>query len=216
MYPAPRPLLLLRLALLCPLAAFGESASADRVPVIGGPCQGCELVFEGMPEHLSESARVAPPGEPGEPLTVEGVVRNGNGSPAAGIIVYAYHTNAVGIYPKDVTWHGRLRGWARTDSAGRYRFTTIRPAGYPDGAENAHIHMHVIEPGRGTYYIDNVVFDDDPDLPDRVRQNARNGRGGSGLTYPKREGGTWKVQRDIVLGKNIPRYDESAQVGPGA
>lgn len=211
MCPRPKPLLLLQLVLLSPLSSYGQSTHAEPVPVIGGPCQGCELVFEGMPEHLSDSARIAPPEEPGEPLVLEGLVRHGDGSPAAGIIVYAYHTDAGGVYPKDVTWHGRLRGWARTNTAGRYRFTTIRPAGYPGGAENAHIHMHVIEPDKGTYYIDNVIFDDDPDLPRRVRQNAENGRGGSGLTYPKMEAGTWKVQRDIVLGQNVPGYEEAAR-----
>ena len=53
-----------------------------------------------------------------------------DGAPAAGIIVYAYQTDATGIYPRGSTRHGRLRGWVRTDEAGRYRFDTIRPGAY--------------------------------------------------------------------------------------
>lgn len=198
----PQKLHLLQAVLCWPLIGFTQSIT----PVIGGPCQGCEFVFQGMPSALTSDARIAPPDEPGEPLVLAGTVRRLDDTPAAGIIVYAYHTDRGGLYPKDTTFHGRLRGWARTDTEGRYRFTTIRPAGYLDGAETAHIHLHVIEPGVGTYYIDNVIFDDDPDLPRRLRQQAAHGRGGSGLTYPKKNDGVWHIQRDIVLGRNIPGY----------
>jgi len=208
-----RPFLKLALqAALCwPLVGLPEPLSEKSTPIIGGPCQGCEFVFVGLPAELTSSARIAPPDEAGEPLVLEGIVRRLDGAPAAGIVVYAYHTNATGVYPEDITFHGRLRGWTRTDHEGRYRFATIRPAGYPDGAECAHIHMHVIEPGVGTYYIDNVVFDDDPDLPRQLRERAREGRAGSGLTYPKQKDGVWHVQRDITLGRNIPGYPSSAR-----
>ncbi len=206
----PLPKLLLLLATLCsPFLAFAQSLTLETTPVIGGPCQGCEFVFQDLPSTLTPTARIAPPDERGEALILEGTVRRLDGSPAAGIVVYAYHTDVTGVYPKAATFHGRLRGWARTDADGHYRFTTIRPAGYPDGAECAHIHMHVIEPGVGTYYIDNVIFDDDPDLPRRLRQQSVNGRGGSGLTYPKQHDAVWHVRRDIVLGKNIPGYPAS-------
>ena len=49
----------------------------------------------------------------------------------------AYQTDAAGIYTKDMTRHGHLPGWARTDQAAMYRFDTIRSGAYP--AE--HIHM---------------------------------------------------------------------------
>ncbi len=205
MLALPKPLLL-QAALCWPLIGFTQPITPETTPVIGGPCQGCEFAFQGLPAALTSDARIAPPDEPGEPLVLAGTVRHLDDTPAAGIIVYAYHTDRDGIYPKDTTFHGRLRGWARTDAEGRYRFTTIRPAGYPDGAETAHIHLHVIEPGVGTYYIDNVIFDDDPDLPPRLRQQAAHGRGGSGLTYPKKTDGVWHIQRDIVLGQNIPDY----------
>lgn len=208
---ALRKFLFLQSALCGFLIGVTQSLTLETTPVIGGPCEGCEFVFQGLPSALTSDARIAPPDEPGEPLILEGTARSLDGTPAAGVVVYAYHTDVGGVYPESTTFHGRLRGWARTDAEGRYRFTTIRPAGYPDGAECAHIHMHVIEPGIGTYYVDNVIFDDDPELPLRLRHQSVNGRGGSGLVYPMQKDGVWHIQRDITLGRNIPDYALSAK-----
>jgi protocatechuate 3,4-dioxygenase, beta subunit len=190
--------------LLCStLLAFGTAVWAAE-PVIGGPCEGCELVFDGLPEQLEWQARIAPAGEPGEPLIIEGVVRSSDGAPAAGVIVYAYHTDAGGIYPRGSVRHGRLRGWARTDAGGRYRFETIRPGGYPGNSEPQHVHMHVLEPGKGTYYIDDLLFLDDPRLTP-ARRSRQPERGGSGVSSPEKDSaGRWLVRRDIVLGMNVP------------
>ncbi len=180
--------------------ALGALA-ASREPVIGGPCQGCEWVFDDKPAKLSSHARIAPPAEPGVPMIMEGVV-TARGVPAAGIIVYAYHTDATGIYPPARNGHGRLRGWAVTDAQGRYRFDTIRPGAYPSRNVAEHVHMHIIEPGRGTYYIDNLQFTDDPLNTAAQRQTSH--RGGNGLATPEKRDGTWYARRDIALGLNIP------------
>jgi protocatechuate 3,4-dioxygenase beta subunit len=176
-------------------------------PVIGGPCEGCGLVFEGMPDEIPSEARIAPSDEAGEPMVIEGRVFDRGGRPAPGVIVYAYHTDAGGVYPDADTRHGRLRGWARTDVRGEYRFDTIRPASYPGTTIPAHVHMHVIEPGRGTYYIDSIRFLDDPHLGSPDAESSP--RGGSGLADPELVAGTWRVQRDIVLGENVPDYEAS-------
>ena len=185
--------------------AAGDLAANE--PVIG-ECEGCESVFVGMPQEIAASARIAPVGEPGEPLVLEGTVRDARFRAVPGIIVYAYQTDAQGIYPKGSTRHGRLRGWARTDAAGHYRFETIRPAAYPGNSVPQHIHMHVIEPGRGTYYIDDVVFDDDPLLTMAQRRQMVLGRGGMGLVAPERSGGVWRVRRDIGLGESVEGYPD--------
>lgn len=208
-----------RVARLGRFAALGVafvaagSAHADE-PVVGGPCQGCDAVFVGKPAKLASISRIAPADEPGEPLRLSGVVTGPDGKPRAGIIVYAYQTDAKGIYPRPEKslggWadrHGRLRGWAVTDREGRYTFDSIRPASYPSQAVEQHIHMHVIEPGCGTYYIDNVNFADDPLLPANERGPRPDARAGSGLATPTRDAaGTWLVTRDIRLGLNIPGY----------
>ena len=176
-------------------------------PIIGGPCEGCELVIVGMPGDLSSESRIAPVDEPGEPLRIEGVVTNQEGDPVPGIIVYAYQTDAAGKYPEASTRHGRLRGWVRTDTNGRYRFNTIRPGAYPGRNIAQHVHMHIIEPGRATYFIADIHFSDDPMLSDHQKRRMENGRGGSGLVDPKHEpSGDWLVHRDIVLGLDVPGY----------
>jgi len=176
-----------------------------REPVVGGPCEGCELVFEGMPRTLSSSARIAPVGEPGVPMIIEGMVRTRQGKAAPELVVYGYHTDNRGIYAPGATRHGRLRGWALTDSDGRYRFVTIRPVAYPGRKIPQHVHMHVIEPGKCTYYIDELRFEDDPQINDGNRRTDE--RGGRGLIMPTRRDGSWYATRDIVLGLNIPGYD---------
>lgn len=201
-----------RFGILGGLVLTAMVVRADE-PVVGGPCQGCEAVFVGKPATLSSVSRIAPVGEPGEPMRVTGVV-TAAGKPRANVIVYAYQTNAEGIYPPPAKplgrWpdrHGKLRGWVITDREGRYTFDTIRPGSYPSQSVSQHIHMHVIEPGCATYYIDNIEFTDDPLLPEDERKPRPDARAGSGLGTPQRDAnGVWQVRRDIQLGKNIPGH----------
>ncbi len=209
------PRMLAFAALLLAVVSCSPAASA-RERVVGGPCEGCDAVFIGLPAtaKIPSTARIAPAGEPGPKLHVDGVVRNTAGTPVAGAIVYAYHTDAKGVYPPDAKTcntsaqrHGRLRGWARSDAEGRYAFDTIRPASYPETPIPQHIHMHVIEPGRCTYWIDDIVFTDDPVLTPEERERHEQGRGGPGVETPvKGDDGTWRVTRDIVLGAGIADY----------
>jgi protocatechuate 3,4-dioxygenase beta subunit len=209
------------LALACVLGCGFEDVArpTGREPIVGGPCEGCETVFVGMPDRFTSQSRIAPTGEPGEPMRIMGQVKHADGTPAPGTIVYAYHTNAGGIYPRDrerhgaqAVRHGTLRGWASADKDGRYQFDTIRPGGYPNSADPQHIHMHVIEPGRCTYYIDDIMFRDDPRLtPDKIERINRN-RGGPGILMLRRdEHGVWIVERDIHLGQGVPDYPARAR-----
>jgi protocatechuate 3,4-dioxygenase beta subunit len=196
-----------RRALLLQGSAFLTSLAVGKdatEPVLGGACEGCELVFVDMPRNPASRARIAPAGAAGTPMVIEGTVRRLKGGVAAGVVVYAYHTDAGGIYPRAATRHGALRGWAVTDAAGNYRFDTIRPGAYPGNEIPQHVHMHVIEPGKGTYYIDELRFTDDPYVTERNRRTDE--RGGNGLVTPERRGDSWYARRDIVLGMNIPGY----------
>ncbi|TKD10037.1 hypothetical protein [Polyangium fumosum] len=166
-------------------------------------CEGCEGVFERQP--TASSARIAPPGEPGEPLVLAGTVIALDGRPAAGVTIYAYHTNSAGFYANgtpETEWsrrHGRLRGWAKTGADGRYRFETIKPAPYPDRSLPAHVHLTVLEPGRRPYWIDDIVFDDDA-LVDAAYRRRMENRGGDGIVRLDREAdGRLLAVRDILL-----------------
>ncbi len=203
---------------ICALIACSGSApraaDRDREPVVGGPCEGCEAVFQGLPDSIGWSTRIAARNEPGAAMRIDGTVRDQAGRAMSGVIVYAYHTDHRGIYPTDDRMrglaahrHGRLRGWARTDERGRYRFETIRPAGYPDTNLPQHVHMHVLEVGRCTYYIEDIHFQDDPRLTQAMRERMTQGRGGRAVVAPTKDAaGTWLVQRDIVLGQHVPGY----------
>ncbi len=199
-----------------PLLPIARAMAADREPVVGLPCEGCEAVFAGQPSNPSSHARIAPVNEPGQPLRLWGKVTDRRGHPQPGVIVYAYHTDKGGRYPTTIahpggirTRHGRLRGWARTDARGQYQFDTIRPGSYPGRDIPEHIHMQVIEPGRATYYIDDVLFRDDPKLTAQQVRELSQGRGGRGVTAPTESNGNWLVRRDIELGLNIPGYPQS-------
>lgn len=199
------------LALIGSLAA---TAAAARERITGLPCEGCDAVFVQIPPRIATQARIAPAGESGEAMHVQGLVLNAQGRPVAGVIVYAYHTTKDGLYPRDPALkgtsadrHGRLRSWVRSDAQGRYRFDTIRPGGYPGSTVPQHIHLHVIEPDRCTYYIDDIVFRDDPRLAPHLQRYTPQKRGGDGITVPERDSeGVWQVTRDIRLGMNIGDY----------
>lgn len=191
--------------LLLFLVACVASASPREV-LVGGPCDGCEYVFEGRPTTLATSARIAPVKEPGEALAIDGTVKTAAGTPVAGVIVYAYQTNAAGLYPKAKTRHGALRGFAITDKDGAYQFDTIRPASYPKSDIPQHVHMHVVEPGKCHYYIDDLLFTDDPMLTPAQKAAHDHGRGGSGIATPAKDKATWRVRRDITLGAGIRDY----------
>lgn len=195
-----------KLVMLVLVAAACNAHASPKEVLVGGPCEGCELVFEGRPPKLASSARIAPAAEPGESMTIDGVVRDAAKKPVAGVIVYAYHTNARGEYPPGKTRHGALRGFAITDKTGTYHFDTIRPASYPNTKAPQHVHMHVVEPGKCHYTIDDLLFTDDPNLTAEHRKTQDRGRGGSGIATPTRDKGTWRARRDIVLGAGIADY----------
>ena len=130
--------------------ALGTHFVAEAAPQDLEYLRALERAQQLRPRSLTSRARIAPAGEPGTPLVISGRLFQGDGrSPAEGYTVFAYHTDAQGIY--DVPAHGphswRLKGWARTDAEGRFEFTTIRPAPYPSRSEAAHVHVTFEGPG---------------------------------------------------------------------
>lgn len=194
------------------LIVFFSCQGQTEVRKVGGPCEGCEALLEYENEVLN-SVDTLPGFEANEPkLHLSGVVYQADGkTPANGVIIYIYHTNTKGIYETkgDVTgWarrHGIYRGWVKTDEGGRYDFYTFRPASYPDTTVPQHIHVTVKEKDTVPYFVDSFFFEDDPFLPDQVR-NGNQKRGGSGIVSPIPTSGIQEIKRDIILGLNIPDY----------
>lgn len=189
-------------ALLLACRSDGQATRPDLYQ-----CEGCEAIYDHSHEGLGWGTTIPPAGEPGASMVISGRVFKPDGrAPAPNVIVYAYHTNAAGVYPQPTvattTWsrrHGYLRGWVRTNARGEYRIITIRPAPYGNRSDPAHVHMVVKEPERREYWIDEIVFTDDPLVDARYRARAEN-RGGNGIVTPTRDvKGVWHVRRDITL-----------------
>ncbi|MFK7969809.1 MAG: intradiol ring-cleavage dioxygenase [Bacteroidia bacterium] len=188
-----------------------KEAPAHNV-LVGGGCQGCELIYEQMPAKMNWSDTTMGWAEEEKKLILSGVVYKANGkTPASGIALYCWHTDDQGLYDAgeldadEATQHGRLRAWMKTDELGRYELVTNMPAPYPNRVIPAHIHIVVLEPGINEYYIDNVEFDSDTLLTPAIRASREN-RGGSGFVEIFEKDAVAYTKRNIILGKNIPNY----------
>ncbi len=153
------------------------------------------LIAAVLLSSLTSNVRIAALSEPGDRMVINGTVYRADGrTPAAGVVLLAYHTNAKGIYPpKAGDERGTLQGQLRTDAKGRYRIDTIRPGGYPRSEAPAHIHLVVQPEGKPEAYVDEVVFDDDP------RTNGVRGRKGFAVVKVGKRDGVWTGVHDIIL-----------------
>ncbi|MGL6268385.1 MAG: hypothetical protein ACRC2O_10665, partial [Chitinophagaceae bacterium] len=156
--------------------------------IIGGGCDGCELMYEGLPDNITAVDTSSGWFEAGEKLLVTGTVFKLDGrTPAKDVIIYYWQTDNTGLYSpspsmnKKAARHGHIRGWVKSDSFGKYKIYTIRPMPYPGENIPAHIHISIKEPGLpNEYYTDELVFDDDNKLTGAERKKLPN-RGGSGV-----------------------------------
>ncbi len=197
-------------------AAASDSAGANRPhePLVGHPCDGCDAAFDGLPADIPAELVLDHLDPGGDRLTLEGRTLDRAGRAVPGIVIYVHQTDARGIYPAPAAGtggaaarHGRLRGWVRSDAEGHWRIRTVRPGGYPGTDIPQHVHLQVIEPGCATYYLDDVLFEDDPRLTAAQRATLERGTGGPGTLMPRRDGdGRWQARRDIVLGQGVPGY----------
>jgi len=120
-------------------------------------------------------------GEPlGERIIVLGRVMDMAGKPLSNALIEIWQANSAGRYRHDADTHPapldpNFGGGGRcaTDSDGRYRFVTIKPAAYPWGNNPnawrpAHIHFSLFGPAFATrlvtqmYFPGDPLFDDDP------------------------------------------------------
>ncbi len=184
--------------------------------VVGGGCDGCEIMYIGMPEKISSTDTGPGWYEKGQKLIVTGTVYRLDGkTPAPGVILYYWQTDNNGYYtPKKgmderAKRHGHIRGWVKTDGSGQYTIRTIRPAPYPGEAMPAHIHLSVKEPQiANEYYTDEINFDDDKFLIPHFKKYPQENRGGSGVVRVLLKDSLQIAEHDIVLGLNIPDYPE--------
>jgi protocatechuate 3,4-dioxygenase, beta subunit len=198
-----------------------QSACAQKKPEsrqersVGGGCEGCEAVHEYGTRMLTWTDTLPDFHKPGPKMEIRGTIYKKDGkTPAKDVILYIYHTDQTGEYPttgSETGWgkrHGYIRGWIKTGADGKYKFYTLRPGAYPGRQSPEHIHPVVKEPGIKEYRIDEYLFDDDPILSAQDR-NSQRGWGGKGVVKTtKDKSGMEVAQRDIILGLNVPGYEE--------
>ncbi len=185
----------------------GKNNREEKNPLADASQSNCEnpdanaaCCFENIPESLTPVMVIAKDSEPGTRIVITGTIFRPDGkTPFNDIVLYAYHTDATGIYSKTGNekgvqkYHGRLHGWCRTGTDGRYEIRSIRPASYPDSNNPAHIHSAVMIPGtHRAFYIEEFLFSDDPVL------NEKNSRGGA-VVEMKRHDALQTGKRDIII-----------------
>ena len=125
------------------------------------------------PASIGVRSRVAPPGEPGEPLLIRGrLLASDETTPVAGAIVFAHQTDREGHYDRPGRGGWRLKGWARTGADGRFEFDTIRPGAYPGRRIAAHVHLGIDGPPGRRHLLPDVLFEGDPLLTRAERDRS--------------------------------------------
>jgi protocatechuate 3,4-dioxygenase beta subunit len=179
-------------------------AALAAAPGGGAVLAFSEQELEGGGAPPPSRITIVPPGETGTPLVFSGTVYRPDGTtPAPGVVLYVYQTDATGIYGP-LGQAPRLRGWLRTDADGGYEVRTIRPGSYPSGGIAAHVHTQLWGGGAATQWNRDLLFAGDPDLSQReVRESATAGRFSS-ICSPRREtDGTLRCTLDLRL-KPVP------------
>ena len=184
--------------------------------IIGGGCDGCEIMFVGMPKNISSVDTSIGWSGKGQKLLITGKVYKIDGkTPVSNVVIYYWQTDNNGYYSsakgmdENAKRHGHIRGWVKTDENGSYSIYTIKPAPYPNGHIPAHIHTSIKEPNiDNEYYIDEFIFDDDQLLTVEKRKALEN-RGGSGILRVLISGNLHVAEHNIILGLNIPNYPET-------
>jgi protocatechuate 3,4-dioxygenase, beta subunit len=183
---------------------------------VGGACDGCELMFTGIPDSIGAVSKSKGSGAAAISLTLTGTIFEADGkTPASGVILYYWHTDETGVYASredsdpQAKAHGYLRGWIKTDSTGHYIIHTIRPAPYVNDVIPAHIHLLVKEPAIADPYYMDLYFDDDPLLIPHYKKYKAENRGGSERLRVLNTGNGQLAIHNIVLGLHIPNYPHS-------
>jgi protocatechuate 3,4-dioxygenase beta subunit len=138
----------------------------------------------------------------GEPMIISGTVYKPDGKTVAPYtLIYFYHTDKYGIYgrhgqPK----HGRFRGWMLTDGRGRYEFSSVRPASYPNSTQSQHVHMTVTGVNHREDWVDSILFEGDRFLTQRERDwSGKRGGFNPIVMLTRGADGIQRAVRDIQL-----------------
>lgn len=213
------PILSIYLTFLLYSCTFAQPhESIFKARLVGGPCEGCEAIFEYGDQKLGPIDTLPTFHEGGQKIKIYGTIYQADGrTPASDVILYVYHTDPKGIYVtkgNEKNWarrHGYIRGWIKTGADGTYTFYTIKPGSYPNSSIAAHIHPTILEPNGKYYYVDEYLFAGDPFLTKNDLAKASPRGGYSGVLQMQQKGELLVAKRDFILGKNVPGYVSDRQ-----
>lgn len=193
-----------------------ESQSTPKTntkQMVGGGCEGCELMFVGIPETISSAHTSIGWTQGNQKLLLTGKVFELDGkTPAANVIIYYWHTDDKGLYasnnqtPEKAKEHGKLRGWVKSDQNGNYIIKTSRPTAYPSQDIPQHIHLSIKEPDIQNEYYADLYFDDDPLYIKHKKKYGKIDRAGTEILRVLLDKDVQVTEHNIVLGLNIPDY----------
>lgn len=155
-----------------PLArGFDVIADMHRIPTASqtvGPFFHLGMAWLFRPE-------IAPPGVPGERVSVSGRVLDGEGQPVSDAVLEIWQADSEGRYARAEPAGGdrtgpRFRGFGRvpTDAAGVFRFTTVKPGRVPGPGgrmQASHLVVSVFMRGLLKRLVTRMYFPDDPAHP---------------------------------------------------
>ena len=187
--------------------------NVENKKLVGGGCDGCELMYVGMPKNMKSIDTSAGWTEKGQKLLLTGTVyKLGGRIPAPNVVVYYWQTDNNGYYsPKEgmdeqAKKHGHIRGWIKSDENGNYSIYTIRPTPYPNEDIPAHIHLSIKEPNIENEYYADLYFDDDLLYLKHKKKYGKRDRAGTELLRVLLDKKVQVAEHNIILGLNIPNY----------
>ena len=176
----------------------------ENTSIVGGGCEGCELMYDGMPSELKSHHQSPGWNSSGQKLLIEGTVFELDGkTPENNVIVYYWHTDKNGLYSSNSNYskaykHGSLRGWIKTGQDGKFSIKTSRPSPYPEDEIPAHIHLSVKEPDVANEYYLDWYFDDDPLYLKHKKRYGKADRGGTEILRILVDNDVQKAERNII------------------
>jgi len=158
------------------------------------------------PDNVSWKTALSKKSDKDEPMIISGTVFQSDGkTPAPNILIYFYHTDIEGYYGRGngEIRHGHFRSWMLTGANGRYEFSSIKPAPYPNRTQAAHIHMTLTGKNFKEDSIDSILFEGDKFISAEERNLAgkkggfnpilKLGKGADGILRGVRDIQLWKV-----------------------
>ncbi len=156
------------------------------------------------PDDVSWKTALPKKSDRDEAMIISGTIFQPDGkTPAPNALIYFYHTDSTGYYGRGrgEVRHGHFRGWMLTGADGKYEFSSIKPAPYPNRIEAAHIHMTLTGKNFQEDSIDAILFEGDKFITAQERIVKRGGfnpilkleKGADGILRGVRDIKLWQV-----------------------